>query len=284
MYEYLKSSPLASLLIKAQKSVFSSTVGENSTFLKGSGFDFVELREYSTGDDIKHIDWIISAKKNRPHVKVFHQEKELNISITPLLSASLNFGTHKLKLDTLQETVALLAFSSVKQENAYQSYIYTKEIQIGTKLSKNIFSVRELLEKIHKVPLFGESINYKALPSKFNRVLKQHSLLFFIGDFLNTQDLEIGFLADKHEIIIIIIRDRFEENPTALGEINITDPQSGLSARVNIDKKAALKLKMKLLKDDDILFSKLNKSGVKYLKIYTDEEPLEKLLPFMSSI
>ncbi len=284
MYQYLKNSTLAPLLIKAQKNVFSSSIGENSTFFKGLGSDFVELREYTSGDDIKHIDWIISAKMNQPHVKVFTQEKELNIVLVPLLNASLNFGTDKLKFDTLKETLALLAFSCVKQQDAYESYVYTQDLQITTKRSKHIFSVREMLEKIHTKTLLGQDINYKTLSIAFLKTLQKRSLVFLIGDFLNTQDLDIASLVYKHELVLLIIRDRFEENPTALGEINITDPISGLSASVNIDKKAALKIKMKLLEDDKILFNKLHKNGIRYLKIYTDEEPLKKLVPFMSHI
>lgn len=86
---------MAPLLIKAQKNVFSSSIGENSTFFKGLSSDFIELREYTSGDDIKHIDWIISSKMNKPHVKVFIDQKELNIVIVPLLNASLTFHEHK---------------------------------------------------------------------------------------------------------------------------------------------------------------------------------------------
>ena len=70
---------LALMLIKAQKEVFSHIVGDNNSKTKGSGYDFVELREYESGDDIKNIDWIISAKIGKPHVKVFHQQRELNV-------------------------------------------------------------------------------------------------------------------------------------------------------------------------------------------------------------
>ena len=284
MYQYLKESSQASLLIKAQKSVFSSTVGEHGTFFKGLGSDFLELREYTTGDDIKHIDWIISSKLDKPHVKVFREQKELNIVFIPLLNASLMFGTSRLKSETLKEILALLAFASLKQQDAYSSYIYNSDIQLCTKKTKHMFSVREMIEKVNAVPLLGTGINYKELATTFYKTLHKPSLLFLVGDFLDADELDIGSLAHKHEIVIIIIRDRFEENPNELGEINITDPLSGLNESVDIDKKAVLKLKMKLLKDDATLFAKLHKSGVKYLKIYTDEEPLVKLLPFMSSL
>ncbi|MDF1876734.1 DUF58 domain-containing protein [Sulfurimonas sp. SAG-AH-194-L11] len=284
MYQYLKGSSLAPLLIKAQKSVFSSHIGEHSTFFKGLGSEFIELREYASGDDIKHIDWIISSKMGKPHVKVFREEKELNLVFVPLLNASLNFGTQKLKFEILKETLALLAFSSVKQGDAYETYTYTQALQLCTKKSKHIFSVRELLEKVDTQALLREDINYDKLASSFYKILQKRSFIFFLGDFLNTQSLDIASLAHKHQVVIIIIRDRFEENPLALGRMNVTDPISGLHADVKIDKSAALKIKKKLLEEDTLLFAKLNKSGVKYLKIYTDEEPLVKLLPFMSHL
>ena len=284
MYQYLKGSPLASLLIKAQKSVFSCVIGENNTFFKGLGSDFVELREYTSGDDIKHIDWIISSKMDKPHVKVFHQQKELNIVLVSLVNASLNFGVKKLKLETLNETMALLAYVALKQHDAYESYLYTDTLEVNTQKSKHLFSVRNMVEKVAVNSSLQKDIDYKNLAYSLYKRFSKPSFILLFGDFFNTQELKLDTLAHKHELIVIIIRDRFEENPLALGEINIIDPLSGLSQRVNLDKKASLKIKAKVLKEDELLFNKLHASGVKYLKIYTDEEPLEKLISFMSSL
>jgi len=272
------------MLIKAQRAVFSSQIGENSSLFKGFGSDFVELREYTTGDDIKHIDWIISSKMDKPHVKIFHEEKELNITLVCLLNASLHFGIKKLKFETLKETLAILTFSCIKQQNAYSAYVYNKEIEQHFKKSKDIFSVRDLLERVDTTPLFKKTIDYKNLANNFHKRVSKRSLFFLLGDFFNAQELKLNSLAYKHELVVIIIRDRFEENPSPLGEVHVTDPQSGLSSTLKLDKKATVKIKTKVLKDDIQLLAEFNKNGIKHLKIYTDEDPLNKLLSFMSRL
>lgn len=282
MYQYLKESSLAPLLIQAQKNVFSFFSGDNTTLFKGSGSDFMELREYVTGDDIKHIDWIISSKMDKPYVKIFHEEKEHNILFVPLLSASLNFGVKKLKFDTLKETLALLGFSCIKQQDPFESYSYTQTLQHTTKRTKDVVYLREMLEEIEKTPLLEKSVAYKNLANALFKRVQSPSIIFLIGDFLNAENLNTSLLAVKHEVIVILIRDRFEEEPSTLGEINITDPQTLENATVNLDKKAALKIKTKQLKDDTKLLAKLQKDGIRYLKIYTDDVVYEKLFTFMS--
>ncbi len=277
-----KNKPLALLLIKAHKSVFSSIVGDNSAKTRGSGFDFIGLNEYTSGDDIKHIDWVISSKLDKPYVKMFHEHKELNIVFVPLLNASLHFGVKSLKITLLQEVLALLSFSAIKQGDPFESYICTDKLSLASKKSKQLFSVGEMLEQVDGVRLLGKEIDYKVLSFELYKRVKQRSLLFLVGDFLQTMALELGALALKHEVVLIILRDRFEEHPHALGEINITDPLNGTSATLMLDKRAVGEIEKKRREEDELLEKKLNKHGIKFVKMYTDENPFEKLLPLMS--
>ena len=93
----LNNITLQKILIKSKKAAFSHIIGNNSTLFKGEGYDFVELREYEDGEDIKKIDWKTTAKMQKPYVKVFHSQRELNISIVPILNGSIHFGTTRLK-------------------------------------------------------------------------------------------------------------------------------------------------------------------------------------------
>lgn len=277
------NKPLALLLIKAQKSVFSTTVGDNSAKSKGSGFDFIGLQEYTSGDDIKHIDWVISSKLDKPYVKTFQEHKELNIILVPLLNASLHFGVKSLKITLLQEVLALLSFSAIKQGDPFESYICTDKLSLASKKSKQVFGVGSMLEKVNGVRLLGKEIDYKVLSSELYKRVKQRSLLFLVGDFLQTMALELGALALKHEVVLIILRDRFEESPSILGEVNVTDPLSGATATLLLDKEAVAKIEKKRKEEDVILEQKLQKQGIKFVKIYTDENPFVKLLPLMST-
>ena len=272
------------ILIKAQKNVFSSAIGENSTKIKGIGYDFVELREYANGDDVKHIDWTISAKLTKPYVKVFQEQRELNIVIAPILCASVNFGIKILKQDVISEISALIAFCAVKQNDPFSSYICNDDTTLSTRKNKLIFNVKELVQKIYSYDTRTKAINYKLLSSRLYTQLKQKSMIFLIGDFFHTKDFDITALSNKHELIILIVRDRFEENPIELGEIRVIDPQTQKSSFVNINKKESLKIKQELLKNDDIFFQKLKRAGVRFVKIYTDESIESKIISLMRSV
>ena len=92
------NTTLKKILIKTKRAVFSEIVGNNTSRLRGEGYDFSELKEYEYGEDVKNIDWIISAKMQKPYSKVFHAQKELNVSIIPILNGSAFFGSKKLSL------------------------------------------------------------------------------------------------------------------------------------------------------------------------------------------
>ena len=275
---------LGLMLIKAQKEVYSSIVGENNIKATGSGYDFVELREYQSGDDIKYIDWIISSKIGKPHVKLFHQQKELNIVIAPLLSSSLYFGTKRLKSELLNEVCALLSYSCVKQNDPFESYICNESVSLTTQRSKQLFSVRTLAEKIAAYDYMHKEILWKQLTVELYKKIQKRSLLFLIGDFLDAADMDLNVLSKKHELVVIIIRDRFEEAPHAIGELNITDPASNAKKVIKIDKKAAKTIEKNMLRNDDILQTKFKALGIRYVKIYTDEDPSQKILSLMSFV
>lgn len=269
---------LAKMLIKAQKEVFSKIAGEHNSRHKGVGYDFVELREYESGDDIRHIDWIISSKIGKPHVKVFHQQRELNIAIAAVLSGSVHFGTKRLKHELINEISVLVAYSCVRQNNPFESFICNDEVVLNTQKTKQLFGVRMLAEKIAGYKVLGKDADWAQIPRKLFAKLRQRSLVFLIGDFFDTQALDLRALGMKHEVVVIIVRDRFEERPELLGEVNIIDPSSGIRSVVKLNKSAVNTISAKVLDNDESLYATLKKSGIKYVKIYTDEDPAEKIL------
>jgi len=273
---------LKKILIKAQKNVFSKTIGSNVTKLKGDGYNFTELREYSSGDDIRHIDWIISSKLSKPYVKLFTQERELNIVIAPFISASLLFGTKHLKKDLQSEICALLSYSCLQQNNPFESYLCAHEVFIGTLRSKKSDAVSDFISKVDSFDLIGKELNYRVVLQGIYEYVKRPSMIFMIGDFFDTQNLNLSALNTKHEIILIIVRDRFEENPEVLGSVNILDLTLQKSASVLFDTKNIQEYKQALHDQDTDFENTLKEMGVKFVKIYTDEDPSEKIISLMS--
>jgi len=268
---------LKKILIKTKRAVFSEIVGNNTSRLRGEGYDFCELKEYEYGEDVKNIDWVISAKMQKPYSKVFHAQKELNVCIVPILNGSVHFGTHKLKQELITEICTLLAYSSVKQGDPFESYIANEQVILTNKKSKSIFGVYTMAQKLLEYPSLNKQLHYANITNELYKKIKKRSLIFLVGDFFDTQNLDLKLLNKKHEVIIIITRDHFEENPKKLGNVNLVDPSNKLNFEGNVNGTLIQTYKNKVKKNDHDFFSKLQQNAIKFVKIYTNEDPISKI-------
>lgn len=266
------------IFIKTKKQVFSEIIGNNNSSLKGEGYDFLELKEYEYGEDAKNIDWVISAKMQKPYVKLFHAQKELNIHIISFLSGSLFFGTSKFKQELLANIASLLAFSSIKQGDPFSAHIANTSLSTIIKKSKKFFHVQQMIEQLLHYNLLNQQIDYTAMIHSLYQHIKKRSIIFLLGDFIDTNAIDLKLLAQKHEVYVIMIRDLFEENPQVLGQISLLDPQTGESFDGIIDEKSIQRYKTSLKQQDHQLYAHLQTCGIKTTKIYTHEEPLAKLI------
>lgn len=266
------------ILIKTKKGVFAHQIGDNSSKFKGDGYDFVELREYEDGEDIRKIDWVISAKENKPFVKVFHTQRQLNIVIAPLLGGSTYFGTKKLKKDIIVEICAALGFSSAAKGDSFTSFIINEDILLNTKKSSKIFSVEKMVENLYYYNPLNKKIDYDLLKAKLFSKLRQRSLIFLIGDFFDAENLNLKLLSSKHEVVLIIVRDIFEEQPKSLGNVSFTDPQNGAVFDANLDDATIKEYEKKVKQNDSKLYENIKKSGISYTKIYTHDNYFVKII------
>ncbi|WP_428023461.1 DUF58 domain-containing protein [Arcobacter sp.] len=273
---------LKKILIKTKKQVFTEISGNNSSNLKGEGYDFLELREYEFGEDIKNIDWTISAKMNTPYVKVFHAQKELNINILPMLSGSMIFGTKKIKQELVTEICSILAYSSIKQGDPFSSFIINDKLEILTKKSKKLATIANMSEKIYEYNPLGKDIDYKLLCNETFNIIKKKSILFLIGDFIDVKDFDLKLLSKKHEIFVIIVRDIFEEEPQELGNNSFIDTNNGFKFEGVINKSSIKDYKAFIKKNDHELYYHLQKCNVNFTKIYTHEEPISKIITLVN--
>ncbi|VAY87810.1 hypothetical protein MNB_ARC-1_113 [hydrothermal vent metagenome] len=278
----MKNKTLKKIIIKTRRAVFSDIIGDNTTFLKGEGYDFVELRKYEVGEDVKKIDWTISAKMQTPYVKVFHAQRELNISIVSILGGSVHFGTHKFKQELIAEICAILGYSSIKQGDNFNSFIVNDSVNLSTKKSKKFFTVSLMLEKILNYNVLQKQVDYTVITQKLFKMINKKSIIFLIGDFFDTSLLDLKILSKKHEIIAIIVRDKFEESPQNLGNVNLIDPQTSQSFVGSMDRSLIKKYIKKVSLNDHHLYEHFQKCGIRFTKIYTSEEAITKLMPLMS--
>ncbi len=268
-------SKLKKILIKTKRQIFSEISGNNPSIFEGEGFDFVELREYNYGDDVRRIDWNVTAKMQRPFIKIFKEERELNIAIVSLLGGSVHFGQKRFKQEVIAEVVALLSFSAAKNGDKFSSYIYTKEIDSVIRPTKNVHAVHKAVENVYAFDALGKTVDSKSMTKALFEQIKRRSIIFVVGDFFEEFDFKL--LSKKHEVVAIMIRDRFEENPPELGSINLADPGSFTSQMMHIDKKAVKRYKEKVHQQDHEFYVHCRKNRVAFTKIYTDEDPYVKL-------
>lgn len=269
---------LKKILIKSKKEAFSELLGNNSSKLKGEGYDFCELKEYEYGEDVKNIDWTITAKMQKPFVKVFHAQKELNITLVSILNATTHFGTKKFKQELICEIASLLAFSAIKQGDAFSSYIVNNKIESCTKKSKKMFNVNTMAKSLLEYNALNKKVDYHTLPTLLYKSIKKKSLLFLIGDFFDIKKLDLKLLSIKHEVIVIIVRDRFEEELTLLGNVHLKDLENGFDFEGVIDKSTIKTYQENVKINDHLLYEHLQKCAIDFTKIYTDEEVSSKIL------
>jgi uncharacterized protein (DUF58 family) len=267
------------LLLKTRKQVFGEMIGNNSSLFHGEGFEFAELREYIYGDDVRKIDWKTTAKLGKPYVKVYHEERELNVVVSTMLNGSTYFGIERPKYEVIAELIGLIGFSAVSNGDLFSHMIFADELYRHSKPSKKFFAVGKEIEESLSFDPLGKRGNFRAWSDTLYRRIKKRSLLFMISDFVG--DIDLGILSKKHDLFLIIVRDRFEEKPTDLGYLRLVDTDGGGSFDGFAGGSAFARYKTALKANDDALMRQISKNGIRYAKIYTDEEPFVKLLKRM---
>jgi len=260
-------SKLQKILIRARRQVFSEIVGNNPSVFRGEGYDFIELREYVVGDDIRHIDWNITAKMQQPYTKIFRQERELNVVVASVLNGSVYFGSKRFKQDVIAEVMALLGFSTIKNGDTLSSYIFTDKIISHIKPGKNIYQVQKGVKEILDFNPINSKVDFKFIADTLYKRLKRRSLILIVGDFFELPDFKL--LAKKHEVIAIIVRDMLEEKPPHMGFASLVDPESGGVLEGDFDLSSIKEYTKKVQLHDRKLYERFKKHHIRFTKVYT---------------
>ncbi len=254
-------------------------LGNNASLFQGEGFEFAELREYVYGDDVRKIDWKTTAKLSKPFVKIYKEERELNVVVVSMLGGSVYFGTVKQKSDVIAEVVATLGFSAVKNSDLFSHMVFADKLYDLSKPNKKLFSVHKAVEDIVGFDPLGKEADFKALIETLHNRLKKKTLLFIVSDFVGDIDLKV--LSKKHDVFAVMVRDRFEENPSELGYLRLIDMETKQSFEGDVDSGTLKNYKKALHDNDEKLYKQFKKQGIRFTKIYTHEEPALKLMKRM---
>ena len=267
---------LKTLLIKTRRQVFSEMIGNNPSLFHGEGYDFSELREYQIGDDIRKIDWTITAKLQSPYIKLFHEERELSVVTACMMGGSLYFGRDRIKQELVAEIAAILGYSAIKNGDLFTGVVVSEKVETVERPTKRLFGVNRFVERVDGASILGKQADYREGIGQLFRRIKRRSILFVIGDFLAPVDFAL--LSRRHEVIAVIVRDRFEEHPVPLGQVHLVDPESGATLQTHFGERNVEKYRERIIASDKALYKHLHRHRIRFVKIYTDEEPFGKLI------
>lgn len=254
--------------------------GEYHSAFKGRGMSFSEVREYTPGDDIRSIDWNVTARFNHPYVKVFEEERELTVMLLVDVSASEQFGTRKqLKQDMVTELCAVLAFSAIQNNDKIGVLFFTDKVEkfIPPKKGKShiLHIIRELLEfkPVSKKTNISEALRY------FTNAIKKKSIAFVISDFMDNDFSDaLKIASGKHDVIALRIYDKHEKELPNMGLVKFRDAETGKIMWLDTSSKEVRNQYYATVKQRDKMITDMfRKSGVDTTSIATDQSYIAPL-------
>jgi uncharacterized protein (DUF58 family) len=271
------------LEIKSKKITTHLFTGEYHSAFKGKGMSFREVREYYAGDDVRFIDWNVSARFSHPFTKVFEEERELTVVLLIDISASNYFGTiTKQKKDLVTEMAAVLTFSAINNNDKVGVLFFSDKIEkyIAPKKGRQhaLYIVRELLtmEPQKKGTNLDEAIKF------FSRAVKQRSIAFLISDFLDTGfDDDLKVIGNKHDVIGIKVYDKMDMQLPDAGLLQVQDAETGKSKW--LDSSNALvryNYQQHFLQQSEQCKNYFRKAGAELLHVRTDDDYVKILQQF----
>lgn len=269
--------------VRADRLVNDVVVGEYRSVFKGRGMEFDEVREYQPGDDIRTIDWNVTARTGGAHVKRYAEEREMTAILLVDLSLSGRFGsTHQLKVDLATEISAVLAFSAIKNNDKIGLLIFTDHVEqfIPAKKGKR-HVLRVIRELLSFEPRAGGTDLAGALEF-LNKVLKRKAVIFLVSDFIDTDfERDLMLTRSRHDLIPVRISDPRESTLPDVGLIELEDAETGERILVDTRRRKIRDLFAATGRDEQQSLETLLRSmGVESLDVSTDRPYMKDLLGF----
>jgi len=264
--------------------------GNYRTLMRGSGIDLADLREYQSHDDVRHIDWNVTARLSVPHVRVFAEDRNMTAWFLLDVSPSVDFGPPgRTKRDILMGFVAVLARLIQRHGNRVGAVLHASAHQPDTVLPARasrvhvLYLLRMLVHASASVAPLGTTALSHLLHGA-QRVLHQRTVIFIISDFISTPGWEkpLGQLAQRHDVVAVRLFDPMELSLPDVGLIVLRDPETGEHLQVDTQDRGFRQRYMDLTAQREAqLRQSLARAGVDTLELATDDDLLDALLRFM---
>lgn len=258
--------------------------GEYHSCFKGEGIDFEDFREYQPGDEVRTIDWNVTARMGHPFVKNFVEEREMTVFVAVDISASGRYGSHgPSKREMMAEVAALLTFSALQNKDKVGLILFTDEVELYLPPKKGTAHALRLIREILLFEPKGHRTLLNAPVHLLKNAVRKRSLVFLLSDFLFQDDLrkELKTVGRKHDLVAIQVSDPAELSLPAVGRVRLEDPETGRQVEVNTNS-AHLRhaYAAEAAKWQERVDTEFKKLSIDKISLRTDEEYLPALHGF----
>ena len=257
--------------------------GEYHSSFKGRGMTFSEVRQYGYGDDVRSIDWNVTARYNEPFVKVFEEERELTMMLMVDVSGSEFFGTTKqFKRETITEISATLAFSAIQNNDKVGLLLFSDEVELFIPPKKGKPHVLRIIRELIEFHPKSKKTNITQALRYLSNVMKKKAIVFILSDFMDDDyDNALKIVGRKHDVTGIRVYDKYEEVIPNLGMVPMLDAETGDTILVNTNsKRVRTNYKAHYLKTVDYFENTFRRSGSGIINTRIDESYVKKLLGY----
>jgi len=269
--------------LRTRRLVDSSFAGEYRSLFKGQGMEFSEVREYQPGDEVRSIDWNVSARMGRPFVKRYVEERELTIMLAVDLSGSSRFGTRaRFKHDLAIELAGVLALAATRNNDRVGMLLFSDQVEHAVPAKKGRKHALRLIRDLLTTTPVGRGTSVIVAVDRLMRLLPHRSVIFLCSDFI-ADDLEkpLARLAQRHDVIAVSLEDPAERTLPNIGAARFVDPETG--ARVEVDTSNAsvrAAFAQRIQQEDDARRALFGRLGLDEIVVHTEHGYIDALMAF----
>ena len=257
--------------------------GEYHSTFKGRGMTFSEVRQYQYGDDVRNIDWNVTARTNEPHIKVFEEERELTMMLMVDISGSELFGTvNQFKNEIVTEIAATLAFSATQNNDKIGLILFSDEVELYIPPKKGRSHVLRIIRELIEFHPKSKNTNVAEALKFLSNVIKKKAIVFVLSDFIADEyNHTLKIAARKHDVTGIRVYDKHEETIPNLGMVQMQDEETGELMLVNTASKS-VRINYGKFYNEKVNYYKdsFNKAGAGVIDCRVDESYVKKLLGY----
>lgn len=257
--------------------------GEYQSAFKGRGMEFSEVREYTFGDDVRQIDWNVTARSSEPYIKVFEEEREQTLMLCVDISPSGFFGSHsQTKMELAIEICAVLAFSAIKNGDKVGLVLFSDQIEKVVPPKKGRTHVLRLIREMYTTEPKGTATNIAEALSYVNRLLTRRAILVLASDFQDQNfEKQHRITTRKHDLVNLVINDRLEEDLPDIGIVLFRDAETGKKSLVDTSSKRVRQAYRERVQERKKLLQEyFLKNKMDSIDVYTNESYIRPLVNF----